>query len=248
MKTIILMMLGLAFISPDLTAQKADKQHVLIVTGEKKFDRESFFAMFNSFKNISWSELQHPSVIDLLGTDELPDFDAIVFYDMPARIELTEEQKERISLFFSSGVPVVFLHHALLSYQSWDEFRLILGGRYFENETLFNGTLVRSGYRHDVEYSVKVVDPEHPVTRGMSDFVITDEVYNQYITNPGITPLLTTDHPESGSIIGWVNRYGQSTVVYLINGHDHDLTFSCGCLFLLVSAGQNHNSQYKHNN
>jgi type 1 glutamine amidotransferase len=55
----------------------------------------------------------------------------------------------------------------------------------------------------------------------MSDFDITDEIYNYYDVKPGVHVLLTTDHPGSGKVIAWTHTYQKSPVVYLLLGHDH---------------------------
>ncbi len=218
---------------------------VIVVTGERSIDAEAFFAMFEAFEGITYEELQHPEVRDLMGTEKMPQFDAIVFYDMPANIELTPVQKENFRSFFSSGVPVVFLHHSILSYQSWDEFQNIIGGKYFEKETEVNGEMIISGYKHDVNYVVEIADKAHPVTRNISDFEIFDEVYSNYVVNQNVTPLLYTSHPESGRIIAWVNPYGNSDIVYIMSGHGDNAFNNTNYSELLLNAihwvAQKHN-------
>lgn len=197
------------------------KLQVLIVTGGHRFDREAFFAMFDSFGNMEYTELSHPGALDYFGAKEIRTFDAVVFYDMPNPENMTSGQKNDIKRFFEKGAPAVFLHHALVSYPYWDEFSEIVGGRFYDkNPLIAHGDTIRSGYRHDVTYTVKVANPNHPVTLGMSDFEIEDEVYNRYYVKEDVEPLLTTDHPESDKLIGWINRYGRSQIVYLLNGHD----------------------------
>ena len=124
---------------------------------------------------------------------------------------------------FQNGKAAVFLHQSLLSYQDWDEFIDIIGGRYYhEKEGMTpDGKTMLSGYQHDVNYIIEIADTTHPVTSGLNRFEIFDEVYHDYYVKPGIKPLLTTSHPSSDSIIGWTNRYYKSKIVYLLNGHDH---------------------------
>jgi hypothetical protein len=78
-----------------------------------------------------------------------------------------------------------------------------------------------STYKHDQEFTVRILDPAHPVTQGMQDFAMYDEVYINYKIHDYVTPLLATDHRESGEYIGWVHRHGNSRIVYLQPGHDH---------------------------
>ena len=46
-------------------------------------------------------------------------------------------------------------------------------------------------------------------------------MYGNFKVLPNVTPLLKTDHPESGEIIGWANKYGAAKIVFLQMGHDH---------------------------
>jgi uncharacterized protein len=194
---------------------------VLIVTDDRKFNREAFFAVFDSFQNIHTTEISHPEILDFFGTDSIRSFDAIVFYDMPTEVILTDIQKQNFVNFFREGAPAIFLHHSLVSYQQWDQFPEIIGGRYYNKSPLIteHGDTLLSVYQHDVRYKVNIVDAEHPITLGMEDFEILDEVYNHYYVKDDVEVLLTTDHPLSGHELGWINTFGNSRVVFLINGH-----------------------------
>ena len=77
-----------------------------------------------------------------------------------------------------------------------------------------------STYLHDVDFRVHVVSPDHPVTRGVSDFAIHDETYGGFSVNSDVTPLLTTTEPTSSPTICWTHSYGKGKVVYLELGHD----------------------------
>jgi hypothetical protein len=115
---------------------------------------------------------------------------------------------------------MLFLHHALVSYQAWDEFEEIIGGRYYDSgrykKTPEKGF---STYRHDTDIAVKLLAPDHPVASGLTDFTLFDEVYGNTWVSPDVTPLLGTDHPESTEIIGWEHTYAASKIIYLQPGH-----------------------------
>lgn len=195
---------------------------VLIITDNRKFNREAFFAMFDSFNNIRRTEKKHPQAIDFIGSDSIKTYDAVVFYDMPENVVLTQKQKQNLIRFFESGAPIVFLHHSILSYREWDLFPEILGGRYYGKTPLItkNGDTIRSTYRHNVPHKITIADRKHPITKGVKDFEIMDEVYKNYFVKNDVQLLLTTDHPESGRELGWINKFGDSQIVFLMNGHD----------------------------
>jgi len=198
----------------------AKKLNVLIVTGGHDFDRKSFFEMFDSFQNISYTELRHPEANLQLGQINPKTFDAVVFFDMPKTISETE--KESYHKLLKLGKGLVFLHHSLASYQDWDEFKTIIGGKYHEEQN----SPATSTYQHDVTFKVKIADPKHPVTIEIKDFEILDEVYGNTEVLPLVTPLLTTDHLLSSKVIGWTLKKENSRIVYLQPGHDNKAYFN----------------------
>lgn len=192
----------------------AKKLNVLIITGGHNFDRESFFKMFDSFEYISYTKLKHPEAYFQLGEIDPKTFNAVVFYDMPKTIFETEKESYYKLLKFGKGL--VFLPHSQCSYQDWDEYKTIVGGKYHEEKD----TPKTSTYQHNVKFTVKIADLKHPVTKGIKDFEILDEVYGNTEVLPGVTPLLTADHPQNSKIIGWVHKKENSRIVYIQLGHD----------------------------
>ncbi len=196
-------------------SQKID---VLVVTGGHSFEREPFAELFNSMEKISWEELVQPKANQLMVDGGMEKYDVLVFYDMFQ--EISEEEKAAFLQLLQKGKPMLFLHHALVSYQGWKEFETILGGRYYDSgrykETPENGF---STYLHDTDISVQLLAPGHPVTAGLADFSLFDEVYGNTWVSPDVKPLLGTDHPESTEIIGWENTYAASKIIYLQPGH-----------------------------
>ena len=75
------------------------------------------------------------------------------------------------------------------------------------------------GYQHDVEVPVVIVAKNHPITEGVSDFTIKDEIYWGFRVGADVTPLITTTHPKSGKPLGWTRQEEKSRVVYLQLGH-----------------------------
>jgi type 1 glutamine amidotransferase len=114
------------------------------------------------------------------------------------------------------GKGLVFLHHSLASYQGWDEYKTIVGGKYHEGQ----GSPLSSTYKHDVTFPVIVKDPAHAITKGITDFEVLDEAYGNTEVMPGVKVLLTTNHPLSSQIIGWTHTRENSRIVYIQPGHD----------------------------
>ncbi|WP_423128184.1 ThuA domain-containing protein [Gaoshiqia sp. Z1-71] len=192
---------------------------VLIVTGGHSFERAPFFELFGSIDGISWVEAVQPKANQMMLSGEADEFDVLVFYDMYQ--EISDEEKAAFLGLLKSGKPVLFLHHALVSYQQWDEFEQIIGGRYYD-ETRYPGHPANgySTYQHDTSVPVRVLIDEHPVTKGLTDFVLFDEVYGNLMILPSVKPLLQTTHPGSAPFIAWENSYEASTIIYIQPGHD----------------------------
>lgn len=206
----------LCIISIACFAQK--KIHILVITGGHGFKQEPFYHMFDSLsKNISYDKLEQPAANELIASPAVDKYDALVFYDMYNSI--TSVQKQAYMHLLNKGKAMIFLHHSLVSYQDWDEFQKIIGGKYYEQATVVKGDTIKSSYQHDAIIPVKIEDHKHPVTKGLKDFEIYDEVYGHFGTQPNIRPLLSTTHPGSSYDIAWINTYGQADVLFIQLGH-----------------------------
>ena len=192
----------------------AKETRIIIVTGGHDFEREAFFQLFDNIEGISYKELKHPEANLHLGQLDPTTFDAVVFYDMPKTI--SEAEKESYHQLLKWGKGLLFLHHSLASYQNWEEYKTIIGGKYHEEKN----SPYSSTYRHDVTFPVMVKYPSHAITKGINDFSILDEVYGNTEVLPHVKVLLTTNHPESSKIIGWTHTKEKSRIVYIQPGHD----------------------------
>ena len=194
---------------------------VLVVTGGHDFERPQFFAMFDAMKGVSWSEAAHPDANTHYGGDATSKFDVLVLYDMWQ--DIGERQKaDLLSLVKDNGKGVVALHHCLADYPKWPEFHAMIGGTYFLEDTTVNGVKhAKSTYDHGQALHIQIADPADPVTKGVKDFDMVDEIYGGFTVAADVKPLVKVDYPNSGPIIGWSKTYGKGRVVYLQSGHDH---------------------------
>lgn len=197
-----------------------DPIRVLIITGGHDFEREAFFEIFKGEKDITYREVQHPNATRMFRPDKRASYDVIVLYDMWQTI--TEEDAEAALDLLREGKGVVALHHCIASYNDSPEYEQIIGGKYFLKETKEGDkTIPASTYKHDQTINVHIADPDHPITKGMKDFTIHDETYGSFRVREGVHRLLETDHPLSGTTIGWCHKYEASRIVYIQLGHDH---------------------------
>jgi len=201
-------------------ASATGKIRVLLVTGGHAFEREPFLAMFNSFTNVTFQYVEHPKAHDLFAPEAASRYDILVLYDMWKTID--DAVRTNFVNLLKRGKGLVVLHHAIANYNDWDQYAGIIGAKYYLKAQTVNGVeKARSQFKHDVVFTVRICDPSHPITRGLKDFEIHDETYNLFDVDPGVKPLLTTEAPTSGKIIGWAKEYGKSRVAYIQLGHDH---------------------------
>ena len=211
-----LLLLGILFAG---SALAADKVRVLLLTGGHGYEREPYLQIYRDNPDIVLTHLEHTKdTADAWDRADLAAADVVVLYDMPRTI--TEAQKAGFLAMFARGTGLVVTHHALVSYQGWTDYERIIGGRWVEKPGKGGDPAVKpSGYEHDVDIPVLVAKPGHPLTAGLRDFTIHDEIYWDFRVGPDITPLLTTTHPKSGNPLAWVRTEGRSRVAYVLLGH-----------------------------
>ena len=189
---------------------------LLVVTGGHSFDTAEFIQLFESLPDVSFEMALKPDAWQMLAAGR--EFDVIAFYDMWME-PIPEKDKKTFLNEFEKGTGMVFLHHSLASHPEWPEYIQLIGGKY-NHPDFTPDTNMRSDYMHDIVLQVRVVDKSHPVTEGIDDFEILDEGYSNTTLLPGVQHLLETSHPDCDPCIGWTHPVKNSTVVYLMGGHD----------------------------
>jgi hypothetical protein len=212
----VLFIIGSAGKSQSLMAEDdlPKKLKVLIVTGGHDFESGLFFALFQSNAQIAYTIVKQSSHAEAWDRDDLLAYNVVLLYDFQR--ELNDSQKAKFLSLFDKGVGLVVLHHALLSYQNWPEYERIAGGKYLLDHETANGTeWPASTYKGNVDIDVKVVEKSHPITAGLHDFVLHDELYRGVRTGQDIHTLLTTE----GNPLAWTRQEKKSRVVGIIVGH-----------------------------
>lgn len=229
---------------------------VLLVTKGHPFEREPFFAVFDADRGVAWTHVEHPAAVQLFHPERLTDFDVVVLYDMPGirftggdpPVRFLDPPSDYVRGFrqvLDAGtVGLVFLHHAVAGWPAWSEYAEIVGGRFHYQPAALRGVdYPDSGYRFDVHHHVEVLEPDHPVCRGLgAGFDITDELYLFPVLEDDVVPLMRTTfdvrdpsqfwsaghairgrrdcnegwtHPPGSDLVGWVKHAGRSPIVYL---------------------------------
>jgi len=190
----------------------------VVVTGGHGFEK-SFFDVFKGHDDISTVNVDVKNDSELFEDISNWDYDVIVLYNMSQNI--SAGRQANFKKLLDDGVGLFMTHHAMGAWNGWDEYRRIVGTKFFLNDAELDGRQwKRSTYKHDVDMKVRVDDKGHMITRGMKDFVIHDETYGKCWMADDNHVLLSTDDPSSNKEICWVRSYGNARVCGLELGHD----------------------------
>ena len=122
-------------------------------------------------------------------------------------------QQSAILDYVRSGHGFVSLHAADNAAPDWSpEWKQMLGGVY-SHVGLPDGKAIKG------HYTVKVADPSSPITQGMNDFELDDELYANMQMLPDVKPLLTIDHLGKTWPVAWTWAYGSGRVFHISLGH-----------------------------
>jgi hypothetical protein len=124
------------------------------------------------------------------------------------------EQGKAVRQFVEAGGAALFLHNTTHVGLTDPDFRHVLGAAY-------------TGHPPIRTFKVKVTNRDHPITQGITDFVITDEQhYMTYDKDPKFVFLETVNedgltYESYGSTApgGWAYDYGKGRVCYMSPGH-----------------------------
>lgn len=203
----------------ELDAADSGKLKVVVVTGGHDFEHEPFFKVFDSIDEITYTEAIQKDQSELFEDISDWDYDVIVFYSMTQ--EISQKRRQNFLKLLDRGVGVVAMHHIMCAFQDWPEFRKIIGAKYCLADTTIDGVMCKAGtYQHDIDMPITIADKKHPITEGMSDFVIHDEGYKNCWFDKDNHVLLTADHPVSDKTVCWTRQYGKARICTLQLGHD----------------------------
>lgn len=145
---------------------------------------------------------------------DLSDYDALVLHFMDWEVpDPGPVARTNLKNFVRSGGGLVLVHFACGAFQEWDEFGVLAGRAWDPN---------LRGHDPHGTFTVEIADAEHPITRGLTAFETTDELYTCLAGETPIHILATArskvdqkDYP-----IAFVLQYGKGKVFHCVLGHD----------------------------
>jgi len=228
MKNVVLISMAILLFAPGCCSNKTQSQtcpkgkqktiKAAIVTGGHDLEEKEFFQMFDSLKGIEYTRKHQADDSELFEDINNWPYDVIVLYNMSQKI--SPHRQQNFLKLLDKGIGVVAVHHSIAAFQDWPEYRKIIGGKYFLSDGIENGVPhKRGGYKEGLNFTIRIEDKNHPITRGLNDFVVFDETYRYYFVDPPSRPILTTDAQTSEKVIGWVSACKKARVCYIEPGH-----------------------------
>jgi uncharacterized protein len=154
-------------------------------------------------------EVDATTEMEALSKDNLGKYDAFLNYTTDR--DISDDQWEALHSFVVGGGGYIGIHNATDTFENRPEALRLIGGHFITHPAI-----------QDVP--VKIADPEHPVTQGVDDFSVNDEMYVMEHW-PESYHLLAHSDLDGGNPIAWVREEGKGRVFYLSLGHNAE-TFS----------------------
>lgn len=127
--------------------------------------------------------------------------------------KMTDQAKENLLNFVKGGKGFYVQHLASASFPDWAEFGKLCGRKW---------VMGTSGHGPRSVFDVKVVKKDHPITKGMTDFKIFDELYARLQGDEQIEVLVSaySDWSEKQEPLVFTRPYGKGRSVHNAFGHD----------------------------
>jgi type 1 glutamine amidotransferase len=127
--------------------------------------------------------------------------------------KFSTSQQQAILNYVKDGHGYVSVHAANNAAKDWlPEWKEMLGG-VFSHFGLPDGKVQKGNY------TVKITDPSSPITQGIQDFSLSDELYYHVQMMPDVQPLATIEYQAVAWPVAWTRTYGRGRVFHTVLGH-----------------------------
>lgn len=142
----------------------------------------------------------------VLNKETLSKYELFISYTEFADEPLPQDQVAALVQYVASGGGLLVIHNGI-SMQRNKELMTLIGAKFTGHPAFTALPVRRSG-------------ADHPITRGVPDFVIDDEPYRfDFVPRYETTILAEYEHEGQMWPAAWAHEYGLGRVVYLMNGH-----------------------------
>ncbi len=221
-KLISLLLVGAALTTTTVSAADAPKPKlipVLLITGDDVEPAHNWREVSQAVREVLGAAgkfdvkvCEDAAVLD--SADALARYDLVFLQIYNAKTPtLSPAAKQNLAAFVSNGKGLVVSHLSSASFKEWDEFHKMCG-RYW--------VMGKSGHGPRSVFTARVVDKNHPITAGLSDFQADDELYAKLQGDAPIKVLVEADSDWSKATepLAFVLDYGKGRVFHQAFGHD----------------------------
>lgn len=173
-----------------------------------------------------------------LARPDLDDFDALILNcvrwstewepgpDGPYR--LGQRESDAVLAFLARGNGLMALHAACICFDDWPAYREIIGG--------FWAWKVSGHGPYQAGWEMTVVDGAHPITQGVTDFAIHDELYHSLTLTRPVHVLMTSCREGRPQPMAWATDYHGARVHFNALGHGPE-SFQCESFRRMLCQG-----------
>ncbi|MGZ8940148.1 MAG: ThuA domain-containing protein [Limisphaerales bacterium] len=197
----------------------AEKPRIVFIAGEYEYHSKEtlppFAAELEKDFDVTTVMLERPEdtkVQSIPGLEKLAQADLAVLY--VRRMTLPENELAEIRKYVESGKPLVALRTSSHAFENWKEFdKEVLGGNYGNHY----------GNKLKTTVSVAAGAKDHPLLRGVSEFVSDGSLYKNTPLGPGAKVLLMgAVEGHAPEPVAWTRENKGARVFYTSLGHPQD--------------------------
>jgi type 1 glutamine amidotransferase len=215
-----LILVSSCFLSPPASAQKKAPggAKVFLLTGGQRQHhgyRDQAFYLANVLENTGRFEVTISEEAAILETPAIRKYDLIIVNAdrRDPEFKFTTSQQEALFEFVRSGHGYISIHAADNAAPDWlPEWKEMLGG-------VFSHRGLPDGKTRKGSFTVKIADTSSPITRGIKDFPLNDELYYQLQMLPDVQPLATIEYQGTAWPAAWTRTFGKGRVFHTTMGH-----------------------------
>ena len=126
---------------------------------------------------------------------------------------MTDQAKANLLSFVKGGKGFYVQHLGSASFPKWDEFVKLCGRKW---------VMGTSGHNPRSVFEARIAKQDHPITKGMTNFKIFDELYSKLQGDTEIEVLVSaySDFSEKEEPLVFTTPYGKGRCVHNALGHD----------------------------
>jgi uncharacterized protein len=201
-------------------AQKKNPQgsKVLLLSGGQREHhgyREQAFYLAKTLEDTGHYRVTIVEDAAILETSALAKYDLVILTAdrRDDEFKFSIAQQQALLDYVKIGHGFVSIHGADNAAKDWlPEWREMLGG-------IYSHFGLPDGKTKQGTFTVKIAESDSPITRGLADFILKDELYYHMQMLPSVEPLATISYEGKAWPVAWTRIYGNGKVFHTPLGH-----------------------------